>query len=241
MGTKWLLMQRTLVACGVAASAVWIPTGGAASAATVRVRAGDTLSSLAVRLGSTVASLVAANHLSDPNRILAGQVLQVPGGPGDFELANYAVRAASGGSGWLPGPVRNDPSRRALVATFTTWANYYGVDPALLEALCWWESGWQSGVVSSTGAVGIGQLEPSTVTQMRRAIGNSGLSPWRPADNIRMSAKYLSLLIRQTGGNSSLALAGYYQGLASVRQRGMMASTRHYVAGIESYASLFRS
>jgi hypothetical protein len=37
----------------------------------------------------------------------------------------------------------------------------------------------------------------------------------------------------------SQALAGYYQGLASVRQRGLLASTATYVRGIEAYAAIF--
>jgi peptidoglycan endopeptidase LytE len=43
------------------------------------VQPGDTLSAIAARFGTTVAALAAANHLADPNRILAGQVLTVPG------------------------------------------------------------------------------------------------------------------------------------------------------------------
>ncbi len=54
----------------------------AASAATYTVRPGDTLSAIAGRLGTTVQALVGANDIEDPNRIIAGQVLTVPGGSG---------------------------------------------------------------------------------------------------------------------------------------------------------------
>lgn len=45
------------------------------------VRRGDTLGRIAERLGTTVEELAAANGISDPNRIRAGQTLNVPGRP----------------------------------------------------------------------------------------------------------------------------------------------------------------
>ena len=35
------------------------------------------------------------------------------------------------------------------------------VPAALVEATCWWESGWQEDAVSDTGAVGLCQIEPA--------------------------------------------------------------------------------
>lgn len=51
-----------------------------ASAATYTVRPGDSLSAIAGRLGVTVGELADVNGIADPNRILAGQVLDVPDG-----------------------------------------------------------------------------------------------------------------------------------------------------------------
>lgn len=53
-----------------------------ASAATYTVRPGDTLSEIAGDLGTSVTALVGVNDLADPDRILAGQVLNIPGGGG---------------------------------------------------------------------------------------------------------------------------------------------------------------
>ena len=100
--------------------------------------------------------------------------------------------------------------------------------------MCWWESGWQADVVSSTGAVGICQLEPQTVSILRIRIGDPTLDATVPADNIEMSAALLHDLLVETGGSESLALASYYQGFASVSQSGMFASTAQYVQGIMS-------
>jgi len=60
-------------------------SGGAGPAPTpggnsYTVVAGDTLSGIAAAYGTTVAVLVQLNHVSNPDRIYAGQVLQLPVG-----------------------------------------------------------------------------------------------------------------------------------------------------------------
>jgi LysM repeat protein len=49
------------------------------------VRNRDTLTSIAKRFGTTVDALAQQNHIADPNKILAGQKLQVPGSRDDFD------------------------------------------------------------------------------------------------------------------------------------------------------------
>jgi soluble lytic murein transglycosylase-like protein len=131
------------------------------------------------------------------------------------------------------------PDRAQLQPVFHQWAAAFGVPVNLLEAMCWWESGWQADVVSSTGAVGIGQLEPQTVSILRIRLGDPSLDPTVPSDNIEMSAALLHDLLVETGGSESLALASYYQGFASVSQSGMFASTAQYVQGILSSVPSF--
>jgi LysM repeat protein len=67
-----------------------------ASAATYTVKLGDTLDAIAGRLGVSSAELASANDLADPNRILEGQVLDVPGQPAKTETQTptetYVVR-----------------------------------------------------------------------------------------------------------------------------------------------------
>ena len=55
------------------------------------VRAGDTLSGIAARFHTTVTALVAANHLDDPDVIVVGQVLDLPG-PGAGHTSAHAAR-----------------------------------------------------------------------------------------------------------------------------------------------------
>ena len=110
---------------------------------------------------------------------------------------------------------------------------------AVLKALCWWESGWQTAIVSNTGAIGVCQLEPSTVTFVDTYLVGASLDPHVAAQNIQLGAAFLAWLLRSTAGDVSLALAGYYQGLLSVHQRGIFPSTANYVKGIEAYSAIF--
>lgn len=54
---------------------------------TYTVQAGDTLSAIAARFGVTVTAVVEANNIVNPNIINVGQVLVIPGGAGDANVA----------------------------------------------------------------------------------------------------------------------------------------------------------
>ncbi|HUY65332.1 MAG TPA: LysM peptidoglycan-binding domain-containing protein [Acidimicrobiales bacterium] len=204
------------------------------------VSPGDSLWTIAVRYGTTVTAIAAANAIADPSRVTIGRHLTIPAaGSIGASAGGNAPFPATGQSRGLPAALLAHPTRMALIPLFHQWADAYGVPRSLLEATCWWESGWQMAVVSSTGAVGVGQLEPSTVRTLRVNLGDPTLSSASASDNIEMASAYLHQLLAQTGGNEALALAGYYQGLASVHQRGMMSSTVQYVHGILSYLPSF--
>jgi soluble lytic murein transglycosylase-like protein len=151
--------------------------------------------------------------------------------------------AVSGGVGGatstLPAALLAQPELLTLLPVFQHWSSYFGVSAPLLEGMCWWESGWQAGVVSPTGAVGIGQLEPITVSTLTDELGNQSLNPDSASDNIEMAAAYLQQLLVENGGNQSSALADYYQGRTSVNQKGMLPSTQQYVNGVLGAAGLF--
>jgi N-acetylmuramoyl-L-alanine amidase len=216
---------------------------------TVVVRLGDTLSAIAARTHTTVRALVAANGITNPNRIVAGTVLRLP--VSTMALASYSAPLASGGSGAssgsgaanpgaLPTGLRAHPERVALVPAFKQAAAAAGVPAALLQAMCWWESGWQANVVSSTGAIGVCQLEPATVDFVRTVLLHQpSLDPSVASQNITLGATYLAYLVRAAGGSQQLALAGYYAGLASVLKHGMSPATKNYVDGITAYIRIF--
>ena len=76
------------------------PTPASGLTGRYTVVAGDTLSAIAARFGTTTATLASANHLPNPNLIMVGEVLEIPGG--------NASRPA-------PGPATNTPPSRAPV------------------------------------------------------------------------------------------------------------------------------
>lgn len=195
------------------------PTRVAATAARHLVRPGETLSGIAARHGVAVADLAAANGIADPDLVRHGVTLVVPEGG-----------AGGGGDRDLPARLAGSPDRLALRPVMARWADANGIPTDLLEATTWLESGWQAWLVSPDGAVGIGQLMPSTVTFMEELIGVD-LDPHVAEDNIRMAARYLRWLLARTTSVEG-ALAGYYQGLASVEANGNFGETDRYVANV---------
>lgn len=194
------------------------------------VRAGDNLSDIAARYGVTTASLASANNIANPHRVGAGARLTIP-------AASRAPSTPVATAG-LPYRLQSSPGRLALLPVFDHWAAHYGVPPDLLKAMTWLESGWQSSVVSATGAIGVGQIMPGTVEWMEETLIGEDLDPYDPDDSIRMSARYLRWLLDRTGSTST-SLAAYYQGLQSVRTIGLYDDTRSYVAGVLAFRSRF--
>src|SRR5579875_2739482 len=200
-----------------------------------RVQPGDHLTTPAQRFGTSVQALAAANGLSDANYVEAGTTLQLPGAAG----GGGGTSSPSPLAGTLPAGLWQHPERMALMPEFEQAAAQAGIPVNLLEGLTWQESGWQPGVVSVDGAMGIGQLMPQTVDFVNRQLLGSRLDPWRAADNITMTAWFLRHLLDQTGWNERLAVAAYYQGLRSVMAEGMLPETKHYVADVMALAALF--
>jgi LysM repeat protein len=215
----------------------WITIPSSSAAATPaqrhRVASGETLSGIADHYGLATSTLAEANGIDDPDMVVIGTVLTIPSvGP---SVGTSGAEAST----TLPRRLRQSPERLALMGTFDIWAARYGVPADLLKATTWLESGWQSDVVSSTGAVGIGQLMPVTVEMLNQMMGTN-LSRWVPADNIRLSARNLRFLLDMTGGDTTKALAGYYQGLGSVARDGLYPSTLAYINGVLGLRARFR-
>ena len=199
-----------------AGTSLQVPGAAAASSGRTHVIApGETLTAIAARYTTSVRALVDANGIRDANRVRIGHRLRIPSAP-----------APTG----LPARLAASPGRLALIPHFQRWAVANGLDPALVMAVAWQESGWQNGVVSHAGAVGIGQLMPSTARFISRDLIGVPLDPAVPADNIRMTARYLRYLLTRTGGDLDQALAGYFQGLASVASIGRLPATTDYIA-----------
>jgi LysM repeat protein len=219
-----------------------IPSGTSSPAGTgsrYTVRSGDTLSGIALRYGLSAQTLAEANGLADPDVVLAGTSLTIPSVGGGASGSSSGQGVASSGS-HLPATLRAHSERLALEPVFDRWAAAYGLPPDLLKSLAWMESGWQAGVVSPVGAIGVTQLMPATAAFVSDDLIGAQLNPWVASDNIRMGACYLRYLLDLSGGRTATALAAYYQGFASVATRGLYSDTVAYVDGILAQRSRFR-
>lgn len=206
---------------------------GSADGGVYVVSPGETIWDIATANGLAASTLAEANGLADPDLVVDGVSLIIPSGGSGAATASTGsdhdeVEVQSSG---LPSRIAENPDRLSLEPIFDEWAATYGVPADLVKAVGFIESGWQSGVVSPDGAMGIGQVMPGTVDHMEAVIGTE-LDPWSPNDNIRMSARYLSHLLDITGGDTETAVASYYQGYASVQQRGLYTDTMAYVDGV---------
>jgi N-acetylmuramoyl-L-alanine amidase len=108
-------------------------------------------------------------------------------------------------------------------------AKQQGVDPALALAISWQESGFNMRSVSVANAIGAMQVIPSTGDWISSVVGRR-LDLLKPRDNVMAGVVLLKILTRSASQRT--AIAGYYQGLRSVRERGMFPDTKRYVANI---------
>jgi len=121
-----------------------------------------------------------------------------------------------------------------VLALLQSAAARYGLDPALVIAQANAESGGRqydsSGNVltSSAGALGVMQLMPATAAGL-------GVDPTDTAQNIDGGVRYLAQLIKEFGGNTTLALAAYNWGPGNVSKNGLNnwpTETMNYVSSI---------
>ena len=196
-----------------------------------RVVYGDTLSAIAARNGVTVSELAAANSLNPARLLHAGTTLTIPGAT--TGVTESPAPAVSSDAVAQPTGEVVSPSEVGEVAV------NHGVSPSLAQAIADQESGFNNNEVSSTGAVGVMQIEPGTWDYLRTELGQSQLRPDSARDNVLGGVALLHSLLDQTGGDPQLAAAGYYQGLASVRAHGMYPETRRYVSNVMALRARF--
>ncbi|GAA2038796.1 hypothetical protein GCM10009740_34120 [Terrabacter terrae] len=207
------------------------------------VGAGDTMSGIAQHYGVSLTKLLAANRLANAGLIFVGQKIVVPGvgssakpvtptpapaPPAGYQYPDKTAQAVADSKAKLAS--RDVPSRTDTSALVRATAIRHGVDPKLALAISYLESGWYQRAVSYTDAVGVMQIMPVSQTWASQLAGRS-LDRYDAQDNV--TAGVLIIRALQAGADSrEQAIGGYYQGLYSVRTKGMYEDTKRYVASV---------
>jgi hypothetical protein len=123
------------------------------------------------------------------------------------------------------------PTSTNVPALLDTWSERLGVDPHLVRALAWMESGYQTNIVSPAGARGVLQTLPTTRAYVETVLAGRAI-PQTVDGDIEVGVLYLKHLLTAFDGNQSLALAGWYQGEQAVRQYGVYNVSKPFVANV---------
>jgi LysM repeat protein len=202
--------RATLASIATRASVPVRPRSVTPSRLVYLVRSGDSLTSIARRFRTTVAALARLNHLDPSRTLLIGTRLHVP-------------RAIA--------PARLGTSPSQVRSLLDAWAGRLGVDPRLVRALAWMESGYQTRLVSSAGACGVLQLLPSTRAYVSAVVLGKPI-PRTVDGDVEAGVALLRHLLTTFNGDQQLALAAWYQGERAVRTNGVYKVTKPFVADV---------
>jgi soluble lytic murein transglycosylase len=127
-------------------------------------------------------------------------------------------------------------------------AREHGLDPALMAAVIYQESKFRADAESSSGAIGLMQLTPSTAHGIAIRTGGNAFRTsdlYNPEINIRYGAWYLHNLFAKYH-SERLVLAAYNAGQGNVDRwlanggRIRFAETRAYVERVEEVQRIYR-
>ena len=243
----------------IAGRTLQVPGGsgsGSGGARSHLVVPGDTLSGIAARYGVSQADVTRANNLPSSNVVVLGATLRIPGAKSSGGGGGNASNASTPSSGntfagrtYAASTVsaadrnraqlarRGVPSRDGMRTIIADRARANGVDPALALAVSYQESGWNQRAVSVANAVGAMQVIPTTTDWISGVVGRR-LDPRDAHDNATTGVVLLKILTRSASSERQ-AVAGYYQGLRSVRERGMYTDTERYVDNVLALKARF--
>ena len=140
-------------------------------------------------------------------------------------LPDSAPRSAGMDAAWTS---RLPAAARAYTGDLAGAAAQTGVDPKLIAAVAWTESGFNAAARSSAGAVGLMQIMPQTARGL-------GVDPADPRQALLGVARYLASQLGAFDGRVDLALAAYNAGPSAVRKHGGVppyAETQSYVTRV---------
>ena len=198
------------------------------------VQAGETLWAISALYGTTVEALVQANLLANPSFIRTGQRLVIPDAPAATSNSG-AVTNASMPADMAAKVAQRTEARGILLEA----ASEFGVPGPFVLAVAWHESGWQPGAVSGAGAVGIMQLMPATADWVAGSMLYEAPAIDDARWNTRAGVRLLAYYLDRYEGDTAKTLAAYFQGMTSVDQIGVLASTAPYIESILTLEQIF--
>lgn len=230
-------------------------TSTSSKTSTYTVKSGDTLSTIANSHGMKLAALLDLNpEYSAETNLQIGDKLKISGSSVKSTSTNTTTKRKVGNS--MLGRVYEDhvvdnanknkdyldskpaPSRAEMKSIISSTAKSMGVDPALALAHAQQESGFDMRAVSPANAIGAMQVIPSTGEWMSQRLGRQ-LDLTDPHDNAAAGIALISFNLDNTE-NLDIAIASYYQGLQGVKDNGMYADTKNYVASVKAHMKSFR-
>jgi soluble lytic murein transglycosylase-like protein len=116
-------------------------------------------------------------------------------------------------------------------------ADKHKIDPALIKAIIFVESGYDPMATSKKGAIGLMQIMPDSFTDL------SMEDMYNPVHNINAGVEYLRFLLNQFGGDLELAIAAYNAGSSKVREyQGIppYESTKNFVKEVFEYYKFYQ-
>ncbi|MBO4563750.1 MAG: lytic transglycosylase domain-containing protein [Clostridia bacterium] len=121
--------------------------------------------------------------------------------------ALFAVKYISGRVHGVVYPLR-------FTEELTAAAARYGLDPKLVAAVVYTESGFRESAVSADGAEGLMQILPSTAEWIafRKGEPSEGIDLFDPATNLDYGCWLLKFLLDRYDGNTRFALIAYNAG-----------------------------
>lgn len=204
------------------------------------VASGETLTSIAARYGTTIAAIAAANGIPNPSFIRTGTSLVIPQ-PAAAAPAP-AEPAPAPGYALMPANLREIVAQRAAVGELIrAEAQAIGLPPALAMAVAWQESGWQQGLTSSAGAIGIMQLLPATGDWVAGSMLGSPVDVRDAQSNVRAGVRLLKHYHDRYGGDRARILAAYYQGQFALETDGIYPVSWPYIDAVVALEAMFAS
>jgi soluble lytic murein transglycosylase-like protein len=208
------------------------------------VRTGDTLIGICTWHSVSLDRVLMMNRLTRDSIIHPGRRLLLPAPPAapqpnsTFLGRTYppAVVAAANTNRRILAR-RSVLTRAQVRRVIITTSRRFGTDPALALAVAYQESGFNQRMVSPANAVGVMQVIPAS-GRWASTLSGRRLDLLDTRDNITAGVVVLAA-VSEAADSESLAVAGYYQGSASVRRNGMFDDTRRYVAAVQALKSRF--